>query len=542
MANGFNPFTSQQSLLDFITQQGSNGETPLDPAMELGRADDVIDPITGMSMQGFLDQQRASGVVPEFTDRASRSTDPAKAIDQFTIESRKAKILETFKANIPADYYDFSTATNPREAADRIAALNNFIRQEGMNAEREKAEELGLYQLQENYNKLRAIPGATGFDSVRERLANMEEQIKAKEAQLDKYIGQDRDGNVVGDLGPAFSDMKELQDKWRNRLVELEKEDQDRRKGSGPASIQEKFNTKLSIELGGQPGIEQLSKLVGDTPDNVLRKAGANQISPEVLALHQAENQRGRAVDFAEAFTGFGPEAARAMIRRGLGENEGFALEEKHLNEMVDEASNESLIKGTMDAMTEEYRKQRGIPATEQLKKDDLANLRAQAKDQVFLGVWQKYKTGMKERHVQPQAYSLRFDSGASEQEKLGAEFLTSLFPKAFTYNPNPDVTLQELEKAKEAYAERVKLNPEYVPPFEEVYQRMNRSMINEVNMLVSPLGMPIVSPNDPEIRHIQMNLLLSDLQKTQRGILGTPAAAQVFSFIKHFTPGAGDL
>ena len=508
MADTFNPFANSQSLaayLDTIERQPDVGATPNDPN-------------TGIAIEDFLTQSRESEVVPEFTDQAGLSPDKEKALNQFVIDTKKNQVKED--VGLTPEDFDLSQNMSALDAANKAEDIRMRAIKAGRRLEKEHADEIGLTALQDRYNQLLAIPGATGFDTVRNELANLEDQIIGKQSQLDKFIAKDRDGAIVGEMGEAFLDAQQLANQWDRRSKELGLLESRRAKGEERL---EAGKLQAITSVGGEAQAQKLAGRLGITEGQLVDRLLAKQVNPQVLAMHDFEVQRGRDATFEEAAMLFGPEASKVFIDEL--KREGKDVLVPTLEKISQDVNNTGLV----DAMVDDMRKQRmdrmsdDERGEERRRLGDLTNAekkaeresdRAFAKQALYQEGIQMYREKVKKEKIVPDTFSLENDPFASPEEKTSSVFLVSMAPQAFTYNPDIGKWAQDIMEARELF-ER---NPARQVSFEQVFSKMYGAMAESIDAPHLGTGIEVLSALDMETSQLQMMLAVDAAQRQVPG------------------------
>lgn len=126
--------------------------------------------------------------------------------------------------SLDKEWYDLTSIDDEFEAMQRAEKIRQMATNTARSLEQQLAKDLGLPQLQERYLKMSVVPGALDFESTKDRLRQMEAQIRGKEGLLRQQLANTSDGKsfgATGELADQFNQAYDLARQWGIRADEL---------------------------------------------------------------------------------------------------------------------------------------------------------------------------------------------------------------------------------------------------------------------------------------------------------------------------------
>lgn len=525
MANGYNPNNSAESMLDFLLNPGANGENVFDPGAGIDTSPIPV----------FTDSYGADGRQSnEFlVDTQGQVIDPTLAPEaqKLILDAEKLEISQGLQF-MPADY-DFDNIDNYADADMKATTIRGQVTKMGIAAEKKKAEELGLPGLRDQYLALAGVPGIGQFESSRQRLAIMEDQIRAKEAQLRTWISKGADGKISGELAEAFADADTLAEQWGKRAEALRIKEQREHQSRNDLTdamrkdrLAQEANTLAELGMGGEAGTQTVADILGITYQEALSRFTQGQVSKEVLKLAIWEQDKGRQMTIADAYSYYSKETVGHLVNRAARQIEGMST--KQVEEIVNSA--DLLVNKHLDSLAGSLLAQRkkgaaeGDKISQTVTADERTALLPQAKQRAIDEAFANTENLIKQRDITPESYRLQGVGGVSPQVQNVADYIIATYPEELRYTPDPKQARVNVLKMANEY-EQMRADRSMavsLPSFFDVYPMMMQKMTNTMNAdyegLAQFTGRSIVDSSDETIQAMNLTLLHSTLKKKLSG------------------------
>ncbi len=520
---GFDPFTSPTTLSEFLNglQQPSFNE----------RAEQQNNPISD-----FRIQQKAAGVTPEFTDdpAAQGSLDqlyvgpdsPDPVIKKMYMDNNKA-MLDT-ALSLDKEWYDLTSIDDEFEAMQRAEKIRQMATNTARSLEQQLAKDLGLPQLQERYLKMSVVPGALDFESTKDRLRQMEAQIRGKEGLLRQQLANTSDGKsfgATGELADQFNQAYDLARQWGIRADELKAQREWSQSAANPELLKKNMAARSEAEaltsLGGKEFVDSLAKDLRTTPDQVLALKQADRLEPETIAYNDFYRKNGKkpSIEDAALMGSDGGQFRKLTTQRiaaavpGLNESDLtkiFTDVDRMVGANAKAYYNEFYL-GKADPSKVDKSKRVGFTAYEAASPEQKAAAIKFGRRKAIQEVVTTAKNRIKENLITPEMYDLELRIDLPAEVRNASKALTSLVPDAFKYTADPKVATDNIRIIAETYQQMKQSSPVPIPNFADVVSPMMTQMVSRINGEVSALDPMILDVSDQAFQAQQAAILRAD-------------------------------